>query len=115
MNDTEEMEKKLELVSLLPDRYYIILRQTSNEEFTLSAYDTTGRKYEDEDDFNPAMIVHEGALDLIRQNTDDVYDNGVATIQFRLAGEDMLEDIEDPKLKKHVEGNVVRIDFGKKQ
>ena len=115
MSDTEDMEKKLELVSLLPDRYYIILRPTSNEEFTLSAYDTTGKKYEDEDDFNPAMIVHEGALDLIRQNTDDVYDNGVATIQFRLAGEDMLEGVEDPKIKKHVEGNVVRVDFGKKQ
>ena len=117
MSDTEEMEKKLELVSLLPDRYYIILRQTSNEEFTLSAYDTTGKKYEKDEDYNPAMVIHEGAIDLIRNHTDDVHDNGLATIQFRITGEEIIEeeDIKDENVVQLVQDNVVRVDFGKKQ
>ena len=42
MNDIDEIEKSMEVMSLLPDRYYIILRPTEDNEFTLSAYDTRG-------------------------------------------------------------------------
>ena len=117
MTDKTDIEKNVELLSLLPDRYYIILRSTGENEFTLSAYDTTGKNYEDEEDFDSAMIIQEGALDMIRVHTDEIYDRGVSAIQFRLVGEEMLDDaeIDDPKIRKTVEGNVVKVDFGVKQ
>ena len=117
MTDIDEVEKSMEIISLLPDRYYIILRPTEDNEFTLSAYDTTGNKYEKDEDYNPAMVMHEGAVDLIRSHTDDVYDNGLATIQFRITGEEIIEEeeIDDDNVIKLVRDNVVRVDFGKKQ
>ena len=48
MSDDSSIEKSMELISLLPDRYYIILRPSGDNEFTLSAYDTTGKKYEND-------------------------------------------------------------------
>ena len=117
MSDISEIEKSMEVISLLPNRYYIILRPTDDNEFTLSAYDTTGKKYENDEDYNPAMVMHEGAVDLIRNHTDDVYDNGLATIQFRITGEEIIEDedIDDDNVIQLVKDNVVRVDFGKKQ
>jgi hypothetical protein len=117
MTDDEEMHKNAEVMSLLPDRYYIILRSTGDNEFTLSAYDTTDNTYEEDEDFTSAMVVQEGVLDLIRFHTDDVYDRGVASIQFKLVGQQMMEEaeIDDPKLTKQVEGNVIKVDFGKMQ
>jgi len=98
MSDDSSIEKSMELISLLPDRYYIILRPSGDNEFTLSAYDTTGKKYENDEDYN-------------------VHDNGLATIQFRMTGEEIIEeeDIEDEKVVQLVQDNVVRVDFGKKQ
>jgi hypothetical protein len=117
MSDISEIEKSMEVMSLLPDRYYIILRPTEDNEFTLSAYDTTGNKYENDEDYNPAMVMHEGSVDLIRNHTDDVYDNGLVTIQFRITGEEIIEDedIDDDNIIQLVQDNVVRVDFGKKQ
>ena len=62
-------------------------------------------------------MIHEGAVDLIRSHTDDVYDNGLATIQFRITGEEIIEeeDIDDDNVIQLVKDNVVRVDFGKKQ
>ena len=113
----DEIQKNAEVMSLLPDRYYIILRSTGDNEFTLSAYDTTDKTYEDDEDFTSAMVIQEGVLDLIRFETDDVYDRGVASIQFKLVGKEMMEEaeIEDPKLTKQVEGNIIKVDFGKLQ
>jgi len=117
MADDNDIQQSMEAMSLLPDRYYIILRPTGDGEFTLSAYDTTNNKYEDDEDFNSAMIIQEGTLDMIRMHTDEIYDRGVAAIQFRLVGQEMIEEeeITDPKAIRAVEGNVVKVDFGSKQ
>lgn len=117
MADDSDIQQSMEALSLLPDRYYIILRSTGDNEFTLSAYDTTSKKYEEDEDFDSAMIIQEGALDMIRMHTDEVYDRGVASIEFRLAAEEMLEEaeVEDPRITKTIEGNVVRVNFGTEQ
>jgi hypothetical protein len=117
MADDSDIQQSMEALSLLPDRYYIILRPTGDGEFTLSAYDTTNNEYEDDEDFNSAMIIQEGTLDMIRMHTDEIYDRGVAAIQFRMIGQEMIEEAEitDPKAIKAVEGNVVKVDFGTKQ
>ena len=117
MSNDNTIEQSIEAMSLLPDRYYIILRSNDEDEFTMSAYDTTNKTYDDDDDFNSAMIVQEGVLDMVREHTDDLFDRGVAAIQFRLIAEEMIEEteIEDPRITKTVEGNVVRVNFGTEQ
>jgi len=115
MADDKDIQQSMEAMSLLPDRYYIILRPAGNNEFTLSAYDTTNKTYDEEEDFDSAMIIQEGVLDMIRIHTEELYDRGVAAIQFRLVGEEWIEEegITDPEITKVVEGNVVKVDFGK--
>jgi hypothetical protein len=115
--DDEELQKNVEMMSLLPDRYYIILRSTAENEFTLSAYDTTNKTYETDEDFDSAMVIQEGVLDMVRMHTEELFDRGVASIEFRLAAEEMIEEagVEDPRITKTVEGNVVRVNFGTEQ
>ena len=115
--DDEELLKNVEMMSLLPDCYYIILRSTAENEFTLSAYDTTDKTYENDEDFDSAMVIQEGVLDMVRMHTEELFDRGVASIEFRLAAEEMIEEagVEDPRITKTVKGNVVRVDFGRKQ
>ena len=115
--DDEELQKNVEMMSLLPDRYYIILRSTAEDEFTLSAYDTTNKTYENDEDFDSAMVIQEGVLDMVRMHTEELFDRGVASIEFRLAAEEMIEEagVEDPRITKTVEGNVVRVNFGTEQ
>jgi hypothetical protein len=115
--DDEELQKNVEMMSLLPDRYYIILRSTAENEFTLSAYDTTNKTYETDEDFDSAMVMQEGVLDMVRMHTEELFDRGVASIEFRLAAEEMIEEagVEDPRITKTVEGNVVRVNFGTEQ
>lgn len=115
--DDEELQKNVEMMSLLPDRYYIILRSTAENEFTLSAYDTTNKTYETDEDFDSAMVIQEGVLDMVRMHTEELFDRGVASIEFRLAAEEMIEEagVEDPRITKTIEGNVVRVNFGTEQ
>jgi len=117
MANDDDIQQSVEAMSLLPDRYYIILRPTGDGEFTLSAYDTTNNTYEEDEDFNSAMVIQEGVIDMIRTDTEQLYDKGVASIQFRIVGEEWIEEegITDPKIVKSVEGNVVKVDFGTKQ
>lgn len=117
MSNDNNIEQSIEAMSLLPDRYYIILRSNDEDEFTMSAYDTTNKTYDSDGDYDSAMIIQEGIMDILRTKTEEVYDRGVAAIHFRLAGEEMIEDedITDPKIIKAVDNNVVKVDFGKKQ
>ena len=59
----EEKEREIEKLTLLPDRYYIILNKVDEESFTLTAYDTTGVY----DTKNPcsAAVAQEGILEMI--------------------------------------------------
>ncbi|MAL44370.1 hypothetical protein [Hyphomonas sp.] len=106
--DELEMQATMEKMSLLPDRYYIILTPSGEGEFRLTAYDTTDNEYETDEDFNAAFIVQEGVLAMIREKTDEIFTEGVHAIQGQLLDEDKtpIESISE---------NVVKVDFGKKQ
>ena len=114
MTDDAEIQKQVEMMSLLPDRYYIILKPLDEENFTLTAYDTTDKTYEDDADYNPAMIIQEGIMDIVRDDLEEVYDKGAASIQFQITAESMIEEVEDD-LKNQFCDNVVKVNFGKKQ
>ena len=114
MTDDVEIQKQVEIMSLLPDRYYIILKPLDEENFTLTAYDTTDKTYEDDSDYNPAMVIQEGIMETVREDLEDVYDKGAASIQFKIAAESMIEEVEE-ELKNQYCDNVVKVNFGKKQ
>ena len=114
MTDDVEIQKQVEMMSLLPDRYYIILKPFDEENFTLTAYDTTDKTYEDDSDYNPAMIIQEGIMEVVREDLEDVYDKGAASIKFKLAAETMIEEVEE-ELKSQHGSNVIKVNFGKKQ
>ena len=112
--DETELNKQVEIMSLLPDRYYIILKPLDGENFTLTANDTTSKTYENEEDFNPAMIIQEGLMETLREKLDDVYDRGAASIKFKQTAESMIEEAEE-EFKHQFDDNVIKVDFGKKQ
>jgi len=114
MTDDIEIQKQVEMMSLLPDRYYIILKPLDEENFTLTAYDTTDKTYEDDSDYNPAMIIQEGIMETVREDLEDVYDKGAASIKFNLVAESMIEGVEE-ELKNQHGSNVIKVNFGKKQ
>ena len=95
----EEKEREIEKLTLLPDRYYIILNKVDEESFTLTAYDTTGVY----DTKNPcsAAVAQEGILEMIDMDLTTVLRLGSVRIKHR----DMLP----------IEDNVIKVDFGRKQ
>jgi hypothetical protein len=97
-------KKTVERFTLLPNRYYIILEKVDEEQFTLSAYDTTKV---DNPDAIPcaAQVVQEGLLESLDRNFDNVVGLGVARMELSKG----LEHQGTPN------DNVIKIDFGDKQ
>jgi len=95
----EEKEREIEKLTLLPDRYYIILNKVDDDSFTLTAYDTTGIH----DDKNPcsAAIAQEGLLEMVDMDLNTVLKLGLVRIKNR----DVMP----------FEDNVIKVDFGKTQ
>ena len=101
-------KKTIERFTLLPNRYYIILEKVDEEQFTLSAYDTTQL-----DKGKPvpcaASVAQEGLLEMLDTQFDRVIALGVARIEMRKKLE------SDVNLKDNSSDNVIKIDFGKEQ
>lgn len=104
--DDNDIAMNLEKMSLLADRYYIILTPTGEGEFRLTAYDTTELEYESDEDFNAAFVVQEGLLAMLKENTEEVFEAGVLSIQHQALEEEV---VDNPS------ANVVKVDFGTKQ
>ena len=114
MTNDDEIQRQVEIMSLLPDRYYIILKPLDGENFTLTAYDTTDKTYENDSDYNPAMIIQEGVMETIRENLDAVYDKGAASIKMKQVLLELKKEVEE-ELKGQFGNNVIKVDFGSKQ
>lgn len=106
-------DSELEKASLLPDRWYIILRKMDDETFSVSAYDTTTE--DDEEFYEAGTVVINGVMELMESDFDVVTAAGLA----RLAHGHVKEALEEVTGKKEVtreEGtNVIKVNFGKVQ
>ena len=106
-------DSELEKASLLPDRWYIILRKMDDETFSVSAYDTTTE--DDEEFYEADTVVVNGVMELMESDFDVVTAAGLA----RLAHGHVKEALEEVTGKKEVtreEGtNVIKVNFGKVQ
>ena len=106
-------DSELEKASLLPDRWYIILRKMDDETFSVSAYDTTTE--DDEEFYEAGTVVVNGVMELMESDFDVVTAAGLA----RLAHGHVKEALEEVTGKREVtreEGtNVIKVNFGKIQ
>mgnify|MGYP003131679505 CR=1 FL=1 len=113
-----DIEDKLEKASLLPNRYYIILKQGSQpDSFSVMAYDTNDGKEYTIKDIPAAMAVQHGLLSCLREDVHELFDRGIAEIAFKDVAESTLlslENGEDLPLIGNSD-NVIKVDFGKKQ
>ena len=119
---TDILESQLEAGSLLGGRYYVVLQDTGAGKFTVKGYDTTGKNYEDDEDFSASYIMLHAVMTQLRENTDEMYDKGVAEIEYGLAAESMAENAEEGDDKEFLEAmvnsttsNIIKVDFGRKQ
>ena len=115
-------EKELEKVSLLKDRWYIIMQKIDDENFSMTAYDTTSRtEGEDEDYIDAGLVAQQGLIELLQNDLDRVMQAGLARITFEEVAESIIEEIESeidnvtkfPEIKR--QDNVIKVDFGTKQ
>ena len=106
-------DSELEKASLLPDRWYIIMRKMDDESFSVAAYDTTTE--DDEEFYEAGTVVINGVMELMESDFDVVTAAGLA----RLAHSHVKEALEEVTGKREVtreEGtNVIKVNFGKVQ
>ncbi len=115
MKDSE-LQRSLEVASLLPDRYYMIIRQDGEDSFSMSAYDTT--KETEDDEYIPAgSIILAGLVELLETDFERVMSAGLARISFQDLASELVED-SDEEEKRKGEGmgdNILKVDCGREQ
>jgi len=114
--DGKDMEGMLEKASLLPERWYLVFRQGTDEgHVTMTAYDTTIE--DEESEYIPAgTILLTGLVELMETDFERVMSAGLARLQFEATQETMIENTGNgPDVKHDPETNIVKINFGKRQ
>ena len=106
-------EGEFEKATLMPNRWYIILRKIDEESFHVSAYDTTTE--DDEEFYEAGTVVTNGIMELLESDFDRVMEAGLARLAFVNLREKMEEDVDAPTIKHEDGTNIVKIDFGKTQ
>ena len=97
MND---MIDELEKASLLPDRWYIIMKE-AEDGFTISAYDTM----QSEEIQEMGSVIMSGIIDILHNDFDTIFDAGVKAMKSQ----------EDEIVIKAEGDNIVKVDFGRQQ
>ena len=112
------IDMEIEKASLLPDRWYIIMRSDDEGNFFMSAYDTN-----EESEYNEYLetgeVVLNGLMELVENDFERVGAAGMARIAFHATKEEMIESVEekdsDIEVSRLPNSNIVKVDFGKKQ
>ena len=112
------IDMEIEKASLLPDRWYIIMRSDDEGNFFMSAYDTN-----EESEYNEYLetgeVVLNGLMELVENDFERVGAAGMARIAFHATKEEMIESVEeedsDIEISRLPNSNIVKVDFGKKQ
>jgi hypothetical protein len=112
-------ERDYEISSLLPDRWYIIMKRDDEETFRLSAYDTTPLDT-DEEFMDSGFVAQQGIVEMLENDFDRIIQAGLARISFQEMKETLLRELEDEDgepLERIIErdNNIVKVDFGTKQ
>lgn len=103
-----ELNKSVEMASLLPDRHYLIFNEVDDENVSMSVYDTTDIDLNN-DYISGSQILVQGLMELMETDIERVLEMGMA----RIVALDTSSEI--PKIADTSLGdNIVKVDFGKK-
>jgi len=115
----DDLDKKMEQASLLPDRYYLIMSHQDEDSFGMSAYDTTKDDVVDIDNVPAGMVALNGMIELLENDFERVWAAGMARISFTALAQSFKAESEEPDeaIDKVInrEDNIVKVDFGAKQ
>ena len=114
-------ERDYEIASLLSERWYIILSKVDDDNFRMTAYDTT-KPTDDDDSVDAGFVAQQGIIELLENDFERLLQAGLARIRFNNIKEEILEELEDKDIElepsERITGrdkNVVKVDFGIKQ
>ena len=100
-------EREIEKASLLPGRYYIVMRADEENNFHIRQYLETGE------------VILNGLMELVENDFERVGHAGLARINFDATREYYMESLEDEESDVQIENlpdsNIVKVRFGRKQ
>jgi hypothetical protein len=115
-------ERDFEIASLLPDRWYIILNKVDDDNFRMSAYDTTNSPEVDEELMDAGFVTQQGIIELLENDFERVLQAGLARISFSEMKQSVLDDLDENDIEVELDekvtklhDNVIKVDFGSKQ
>ena len=115
---SDDIKKKVEATSLLPDRYYLIMNYEDEDSFSMTAYDTTKNDFNIED-VPAGMVMLSGMIELMENDFDRVWDAGIARLSFIAMAESFKPESKNGEeaIDKIVarEDNIVKVNFGETQ
>ena len=115
---SDDIKKKVEVASLLPDRYYLIMNYEDEDSFSMTAYDTTKNDFNIED-VPAGMVMLSGMIELMENDFDRVWDAGIARLSFIAMAESFKPESKNGEeaIDKIVarEDNIVKVNFGETQ
>ncbi len=103
-----DLQHELEKASLLPDRWYLIMKE-AEDGFTIAAYDTMNG----EDLQEMGSVILSGVIELLHNDFDTVFEAGMESVKRQQ--QEVSLQTDDGELVLVRDENVVRVDFGKKQ
>jgi len=115
---TDDIKKKVEAASLLPDRYYLIMNYEDEDSFSMTAYDTTKGDV-DMENVPAGMVMLSGMIEMMENDFERVWDAGIARLSFIAMAESFKpeskngEDAVDKIVAR--EDNIVKVNFGETQ
>ena len=122
MTDMEDIEVQMEKASLLKEKYYLILSNSDNDSFGMTAYDTTSGDTVDLDEIPAGMVVLNGMIELLENDFETVWDAGMARLSFISMAQSLTVEFDDDEESKSItdkvlarEDNIVKVDFGETQ
>ena len=107
-------------VSLLPGGYYIVMRADEENNFHITAYDTTDEELEDRQYLETGEVILNGLMELVENDFERVGHAGLARINFDAMKEYYMETVDDEEdseveVEKLPDSNIVKVHFGRKQ
>ena len=115
---SDDIKKKVEAASLLPDRYYLIMNYEDEDSFSMTAYDTTKGDV-DMENVPAGRVMLSGMIEMMENDFERVWDAGIARLSFIAMAESFKpeskngEDVVDKIVAR--EDNIVKVNFGETQ
>jgi hypothetical protein len=116
-NDNEDIDKQIEMATLLPDRWYVIFQNNKHDDnVTMSAYDTTSGPQED-GYYDSGTVIQNGIIELLENDFERIVEAGMARLSFKQLEEEIISEVnEELGISIDERGdNIIKVDFGAKQ